>query len=57
MNYEDIQYMENNGDNIELDDDGNSRSDDGSEEGDTSDDDGYDVLLDVLFTVMLLTIF
>ena len=48
MNYEDIQYMENNGDNIELDDDGNSRSDDGSEEGDSSDDAGYNAMLDAM---------
>ena len=60
MDYEDIQYMENNGDNTELDDDGISTSDDGSEKGNSSDDDGYVLcwmqwLIDHF--VMLLTIF
>ena len=40
MDYQNIQHMENNGDNTGLDDDGNSTSDDDSEEGDSSDDDG-----------------
>ena len=44
MHYKIMQqgYTDDNGDNIEINDDGNIRSGDDSESGDNSDDDGYD---------------